>query len=197
MADGLPGFKFGMSQQAVRDLALMALADLLRARSEWDEPPVLLFAYFEDGAVRISDRSLVPGWMWSKGPPALVLESLANAAWHSPVQKVLAAVTLETFFGVAWRSEVWMAQALVSDTQAVASLNRAAARRRLFAHPARVECRNVWAMTRVGMLWASQERGSPEVDSRPARKKDIEGTVPDALTTLFRTVLTRNPKAVP
>jgi hypothetical protein len=190
--DGLTGFKFGMSQQAVRDLALMALADLLRARTEWDEPPALLFAYFEDGAVRISDRSLVPSWMWEKGPPTLVLEHLANGVMASPVQKVMAAVAPETFFGVAWRSEAWMASAPVRDTEAVESLNRAAQRRQIKNHPARVECRNVWAMTRVGMLWAQQVRGSDEVDSRPARKKDIEGTVPDALTTMFRAVVSKS-----
>lgn len=190
MSDGLTGFKFGMSQQAVRDLALMALADLLRARTEWDEPPALHFAYFEDGAVRISPFSLVPDWMWSKGPPSYVLEALANGLMTSPLQGTLAAVAPETFFGVVWRSEAWMAKAPVSDTEAVASLNRAAARRQIYAHPARVECRNAWAMTRTGMLWASQERGG-EVISRPARKKDIEGTVPDALTTMFRAVVTK------
>lgn len=189
--DGLTGFKFGMSQQAVRDLALMALADLLRARTEWDEPPALHFAYFEDGAVRISPVSLVPDWMWSKGPPAHVLKALANGLMASPLRGTLATVAPDTFFGVTWRSEAWMAKVLASDKDAVASLNRAAARRQIRSHPGRVECRNAWAMTRTGMLWASQERGG-DVISQPARKKDIEGVVPDALTTLFRAVVTRS-----
>jgi hypothetical protein len=191
MPDGLTGFKFGMSQQAVRDLALMALADLLRARTEWDEPPALTLAFYADGAVRISDRALVPDQVWSKGPPAHVLEYLANSLTSQPLQGRLAAVAPETFFGVVWRSEAWMASAPVRDTEAVESLNRAAQRRQIKNHPARVECRNVWAMTRVGMLWAQQVRGSDEVDSRPARKKDIEGTVPDALTTMFRAVVSK------
>ncbi len=187
--DGLTGFKFGMSQRAVRDLALMALADLLRARTEWEEPPVLLFAYFEDGAVRISDRSLVPSWMWDKGPPALVLEHLANGAMASPVQKVMAAVARETFFGVVFRVETWMVKAPVTDAAAVESANRAARRREIYRHPARVESRTAWAMTRVGMLYAIQDRGS-DVDVRSV--KGLEGTVPDALTTMFRAVVMKS-----
>ena len=187
--DGLTGFKFGMSQRAVRDLALMALADLLRARAEWNEPPALLFAYFEDGAVRISDRPLVTARMWDKGPPAHVLEHLANGLIASPTQKVMAAVAPETFFGVVFRVETWMVKAPVKDTAAVESANRAARRREIYRHPDRVESRTAWAMTRVGMLYAIQDRGC-DVDVRAC--KGLEGTVPDALTTMFRAVVSKS-----
>jgi len=187
--DGLSGFKFGMSQQAVRDLARMALADLLRARTAWDEAPALLFAYFEDGAVRISGRSLVPDEFWAKGAPSYVLEALADGLAAHPLQRRFAEVAPETFFGVVFRCETWMVKVPVSDTAAYERADRAARRRELRLHPQRVESRTAWAMTRTGMLSAIQDRGSDEVSVRPI--KGLGGVVPDALTTMFRAVVSR------
>lgn len=180
------GFTFGMSRQAVADLARMALADLLRARTAWDEAPALNFMYFQDGAVRISPFSLVPDHAWAEAPPPYVLEHLANGLAGSPLQGLVVRVAPETFFGVVFRCETWVVKAKSAGEKEAAT--RAARRRELYRHPGRVESRTAWAMTRTGMLAAIQERGSAEVDVRPV--KGLEGTVPDALMTMFRAVVT-------
>jgi hypothetical protein len=180
-----------LSRQALADLTSMALADLLRARRAWDEPPALHFMYNDDGSrIRISGRSLVPECVWASGPPAQVLAGLARNMTEPPYREALVALAPESFHGVVFRCETWTVATPVSDEAAVRRAQRAAHRRRLYAHPGRVEQRTVWAMTRMGMFTAFQTRGQDRIDTQ--RVEGLEGDVPDALMTMFRAVVSRS-----
>lgn len=180
-----------LSRQALADLTSMALADLLRARRAWDEPPALHFMYREDCCgVRISERSLVPDPVWASGPPAQVLADLARNMTEPPYRQALVTLAPESFHGVVFRCETWTVATPVSDEAAVQRAQRAAHRRKLHAHPDRIEQRTVWAMTRMGMFTAFETRGQDGIDTQ--RVDGLEGDVPDALMTMFRAVVSVN-----
>jgi hypothetical protein len=181
----------GTSRKAVADLTRMALADLLRARRAWDEPPALHFMYREDCCgVRISERSLVPDVVWAEGPPAQVLGVVAQSMAEPPYREALVALAPDNFYGVAFRCETWTVSTPAGDEAAKRRMMRAARRRKLHAHPDRIEQRTVWAMTRMGQFSAFQARGHAEIDTR--RVQDPEGDIPDALVTMFRTIVSRS-----
>lgn len=178
----------GPSRQVLADLTRMAMSDMLRARRRWDEPPGLHFMYREDCCgIRVSARSLVPSLVWASGPPPHVLADLARGMCDPGYRETLVALAPETFFGVAFRCEAWMVVTPAGDELAVRRAETAARRRTLSRHPGRVEQRSVWAMTRLGLFSAFQVRGRDDVDTR--RCHDMEGTIPDALVSMYRAVV--------
>lgn len=178
----------------VPDLIAAALADVLRERTGWDEPPELCNLRVGAGQCEVRPIPL-PTAVWASGPPAEVLRQMAADLKGGPAHvDVLRRHVPADLYGCAFRAEAWGVQARTGTPEAAECLAAARARR-LASHPDRIEIRTVWAVDRAGISYdAMQERGSDEVTSRvvypsPGSPEGFAGTVFEALDDLVTALL--------
>lgn len=160
-----------------------ALVALLRSRRKWDEAPGLYLIYGEGGSIRFSRKSVVPESGWDERPP-LTLARFACAMEHAP-PGLIASVAPEGFMGVVFRFEAWAVKQPDDPIGAMHAHDMQRARM-LHVHPARVEQRCAWAVTREGTHYrASQVRGSRDVEAS-AVTEGAGGLVPESLARIIR-----------
>lgn len=177
----------GKVQDAIGD----ALAAELASRTAWDERPELFTVYYRDGRGHLG-RLPIPDAIWSSGPPADVLDALADASGDGA--DLLREFAPAELFGVAFRTEMWMVSAPSGSVAAEDLKKRArAAGGRVPTMPERVEARSMWAVDRAGITYSAfQVRGSDEVRrsvSYPKAGRPFTGAVPKALDRLVTAFL--------
>jgi hypothetical protein len=174
-----------------------ALAAEITRHTEWDERPELLTMYYQGGRGHLGQIP-VPDYVWASGPPALVLESLAEAS--ASRAELLQMAAPGELHGIGFFTEIWMATAR-AGSEADADLRRrvkaAGGRVSKLPEQERVEARAIWAVDRAGITYSvMQVRGEDEVQravsypkaGQPALEK-TSGTVPDALDKLVTAFL--------
>jgi hypothetical protein len=167
----------------VQDAICDALVAEIKSRQEWDQPPEVLTVYYRGGEGHLG-RLPLPAAIWSSGPPAQILASLADAG--GDCAGLLQRLVPPEFYGMAFFSEIWMVSAPEGTAEADDLLRRAeAAGGRVSQMPERVEARSMWAVDRAGTTYSAvRARGSDEVKrgliyTKPGRSS--AGTIPAAL----------------
>lgn len=172
------------------------VADVVRSRTGWDEPPSLWFLYLERGEPRLSDLR-VPEVMWHRDRPADVLDLIAGAMEDDP--GAYRGNVPAGLFGIGFMSEAWE---IVLDRETSVS-ERMWAQLDAMNHviserPDRIETRFMNVIDRAGIIYlASLRRDTGEMHHRhviypsPASKAQVlsSGSVVDSIGRMLTVML--------